>query len=396
MYTLVEVNDELTEKAFIELPVKLYKDSPNWIRPLDGDIKKVFDKDKNPCFREGGECVRWLLKDNNNNYIGRVAAFINSVTYKLDSYSVGQMGFFECINNKDAAFVLFEKCEEWIREKGMDAMEGPVNFGQRMEWWGLLTDGFDEPPVYMMPYTHDYYVAFFEAYGFKDYYKQFTLRTVLSVNSMSKIIVWKSDRLLKNPDYKVLSYGDIGKERAIDALLEVYNKAWNLEVHGVNNITREQVNAIYKNLQPIIDKDIIFFAFHKDQPIGFFFMMPEINEAIKHVNGKLDFMGIAKFMYHLKVKKIKIILGQLFGVVPEFQGRGIEAVMIKKLVEYTEAKKRSYGFIDLNWIGDFNPQMLHLMEYIGAKPVRTHVTYRKILKEGIEFCRSIDKVKQEA
>ena len=166
----------------------------------------------------------------------------------------------------------------------MEAMEGPVNFGERIEWWGLLVDGFDQSPVYAMPYTQPYYVSFFENYGFRDFFKQFTFRTRRVMDSLSKIVVWKADRILKNPDYTVQTYGDIGKQKAIEALLEVYNKAWNLEVHGVDGITREQVEAIYKSLQPIIDKDLIYFAFYKEQPIGFFLMFQEIYQVVRHLN----------------------------------------------------------------------------------------------------------------
>ena len=118
------------------------------------------------------------------------------------------------------------------------------------------------------------------------------------MDSLSKIVVWKADRILKNPDYTVQTYGDIGKQKAIEALLEVYNKAWNLEVHGVDGITREQVEAIYKSLQPIIDKDLIYFAFYKEQPIGFFLMFPEINQVVRHLNGKMNLWGGLKLMYY--------------------------------------------------------------------------------------------------
>lgn len=393
MFSCVEVVDKITEKAFIELPVRLYQGNPYWIRPLDNDIRNVFNKDKNPCFKQGGECMRWLLQDGAGNYVGRVAAFINRKTYQLDKYTVGQMGFFECIDDQQAAFVLFDKCREWLESRGMEAMEGPVNFGERIEWWGLLVDGFKECPVYAMPYTQEYYVKFFEAYGFQDYFKQFTLRTRLVLDSLSKIVIWKADRILKNPDYSVRTYGDIGKQKAIDALLTVYNKAWNLEVHGVDGITREQVEAIYKSLRPVIDKDLIYFAFYQDEPIGFFLMFPEINQAVRHLNGKMNLPGILKFMYYLRVRKIKVALGQLFGVVPEFQGKGVEAAMIKRFTERIVLSRNKYDYLELNWVGDFNPPMLHLMEYIGATAVRTHITYRKLFREDIPFTRSVDKMR---
>ena len=106
--------------------------------------------------------MRWLLRDDKGKYVGRVAAFINKKTYQLDKYTVGQMGFFECIDNQEAAFKLFDQCRLWLEERGMEAMEGPVNFGERIEWWGLLVNGYNESPVYAMPYTHEYYVKFFE------------------------------------------------------------------------------------------------------------------------------------------------------------------------------------------------------------------------------------------
>lgn len=394
MYNLIEVTTRQHEMDFLELPVKLYKGNSYWIRPLDQDIRNVFDRKKNPCFREGGNCVRWLLVDDAGETVGRVAAFINRKTCGLDKYKVGQMGFFECIDNQEAAFCLFDRCREWLEERGMEVMEGPVNFGERIEWWGLLVEGFQEHPVYAMPYTHEYYVKFFEAYGFRDFFRQFDYRTHLVMESLSKIVVWKADRILKNPDYAVFTYGDIGKEKAINALLEVYNKAWNMEVHGVDEITREQVEAIYKSLQPIIDKDLIYFAFYKEQPIGFFLMFPEINQAVKHLNGKMNLLGMLKFMYYLRIKKINVALGQLFGVVPEFQGKGVEAAMIKRFTERIIEGNREYKYLELNWVGDFNPPMIHLMDYIGAKAVRTYVTYRKLFREDIPFVRSKDKMRQ--
>ncbi len=341
MFYLEEIKNRAQENAFIELPVRLYKDCPYWIRPLDQDIRNVFDPEKNPCFKHG-ECVRWLLKDEKGTYVGRVAAFVNRKTCGLDKYTVGQMGFFECIDDQEAAFQLFDCCRKWLETKGMEAMEGPVNFGERIEWWGLLADGFDRCPNYAMPYTHSYYVKFFEEYGFRDFFKQYTYRTKLEMESLAPVVVWKADRLLKNPDYSVYTYREIGKRKAIDSLLEVYNKAWNLEVHGVDGITREQVEAIYKSLRPIVDKDLIYFAYYKEQPIGFFLMFPEINQTVRHLNGKMNLWGVLKFIYCRHIRKIDVALGQLFGVVPEFQGKGVEAAMIKRFCEKIVEKNSHY------------------------------------------------------
>lgn len=371
------------------MPVRLYKGNPNWIRPLDNDLRKVFDPQKNPSFKHG-ECTRWLLIDDRGACVGRVAAFINGKTCRLEEHAVGQMGFFECIDDREAAFRLFDTCREWLEARGMEVMEGPVNFGERMEWWGLLVDGFDRPPNYAMPYTHPYYVQFFEAYGFRDYFKQFTYRNKLVVESLSPVVIWKADRLLKNPDYSVFTYREIGAGKAVDSLLEIYNKAWNLEVHGVECITRDQVEALYKSLKSVIDEDLIYFVYFREAPIGFFLMFPEMNQVIRRLNGRVNFVGMLKFLYYKR--RVDVALGQLFGVVPEFQGKGVEAALIKKFCETVVQRGSRYKYLEMNWVGDFNPQMMHLMDYLSASVVKTHITCRKLFREDIKFVRSVDKV----
>lgn len=390
MYKVKEVVSKKDEKSFIDIPKKIYSKNKFWIKPIDSDIKKVFDKAKNPCFQDG-EAIRWILLDEADNTVGRIAAFINYKISDLDDYRVGQMGFFECIDDIDAAYTLFDKAKEWLESKGMEAMEGPVNFGERLEWWGLLVDGYDKYPNYNMPYNQEYYENFFTKYGFRDYFKQYTFRCRVSEDTLSPIISWKADRMLKDSDYKAFTYRQIGMQKSIDALIEVYNKSWNLTTHGVEHIDREEVKALYKKLSPIIDKDLIYFAFYGDKPIGFFVMFPELNQAIRHMNGKMNMWSLLKMMYVRHIKKIDIALGILFGVVPEFQSKGVEAIMIKTFATNMGGDGSSYEYLEMNWIGDFNPAMIHLMKHLNATAVKTHITYRKVFDNKIKFVRQLDK-----
>lgn len=393
-YRLVEVADSNLERIFYELPAELYKGNKYWVHPLRGDMQSVFDKDKNPLYKAGGELCRWLLLDVAGNCVGRVAAFINPTSYDVDGYKVGQMGFFECINDFQAARMLFDCAKDWLLVRGMECMEGPVNFGERMMWWGLLNKGFCETPVYGMPYTHEYYVKFFEEYGFKNYYNQYGCRTELVAESLSKVVVWKADRILRDPNYLVQNFAQVGEKRAIDAILAVYNKAWNVEVHGVKGADRSEIMALYKSLKPVIDKNLIYFAYYKNEPIGFFLMFPEMNQVFKRLKGKIDLIGAIKLFCALKFKKIDVALGQLFGIVPEFQNKGVEAALIKKFYDDVVGSRFHYKELELNWIGDFNPPMVHLMDYIGATQVRVYVTYRYMLNSEIPFERSVDRMKR--
>ncbi|MEO5501703.1 MAG: hypothetical protein ABIR31_09700, partial [Ginsengibacter sp.] len=153
---LVPITDRFLEKSFLEVPLFIYKDDPNYIRPLDKDINDVFNPKKNKAFRFG-ECTRWLLRDENKDrFIGRVAAFVNNkYKNKGDTQKTGGIGFFECINNQEAADMLFDVAKAWLMQRGMEAMDGPINFGERDRWWGLVVEGF-KPPIYLMNYNPPY------------------------------------------------------------------------------------------------------------------------------------------------------------------------------------------------------------------------------------------------
>ena len=171
---LREVVSEQDKKEFNKLPMRLYKNTPNWIRPLDADVEGVFDKEKNRAFHHG-ECIRWILSNDKGEVIGRVAAFINQKTAnKGNEQPTGGMGFFECTENREAAFLLLDQCKSWLQQKGMEAMDGPINFGTRELWWGLLVEGYERPPNYRCTYNFPYYKDFFEAYGFQVYFYQLT------------------------------------------------------------------------------------------------------------------------------------------------------------------------------------------------------------------------------
>ncbi|HEY4651824.1 MAG TPA: hypothetical protein VIG72_10435, partial [Pontibacter sp.] len=134
---LIEVNTPELAREFLNVQVNLYKKDPNYIRPLDKDVNDVFDPKKNRLLQQG-EAVRWLLQDSTGKYIGRVAAFINKRTANSYEQPTGGMGFFDCINDQAAANMLLDACKNWLHERGMEAMDGPINFGERDKWWGLL------------------------------------------------------------------------------------------------------------------------------------------------------------------------------------------------------------------------------------------------------------------
>jgi len=383
--TIKEVSTEADIKEFLLLPVRLYKSTPTWIRPLDKDILNVFDKERNKAFRNG-EIIRWILQDENNSTVGRVAAFYDKKTLnKGNDQPTGGMGFFECIENKEAAFLLFDTCKQWLQHKGIEAMDGPINFGSRDRWWGLLVDGFDIEPNYQCNYNFPYYKNFFEDYGFQVYFNQLTFgRKVMQ--PLSPRLKEKADQLASNPDYEFRHLEKSEISKLAEYMRIVYNKAWANRAENPE-LSQQQTELIVKQMKPIMDNKLLYFGFYKGEPISFFLSLPEINQIFKYVNGKLDLIGKLKFLYHTLLKTNKKAFGILFGIVPEHQGKGADGAMIQAARSILQDKYKRYDEYEMNWIGDFNPKMILVVEQVGAVVSKKHITYRKLFDESKPFKR---------
>ncbi len=366
------------------LPVRLYRNEKNWIRPLDEDVEKVFDPKINKSFRSG-ECIRWILLDGRGVTAGRVAAFVDRKIARNHDQPTGGMGFFECVNDEKAAFILFDACRDWLAQRNMEAMDGPVNFGDRDRWWGLLVDGFSEPN-YCVPWNFLYYKDLFEAYGFKNYFNQYTFRRHIGIDGLHPSILEKAERMFSNPDYSFRHIDKNKLEKAADEFRVIYNQAWT-SFSGIKEITKTHAMALLKSFKPIMDEQLIWFAYYKEEPIGFYIMIPEINQIVKHLDGRTDLFGKLKFLYHKWRKTCNKVYGVIFGVIPRFQSRGVEGGMIMAFADVALKPGFQYNAIELNWIGDFNPAMLKLAEQLDFKVKKTHVTMRYLFDRNKQFER---------
>jgi hypothetical protein len=383
---IVEVSSKELAREFVMLPVRLYKNEPCWIRPLDKDIENVFDKTRNKAFRHG-ECIRWLLLNEKNETIGRVAAFVNEKTaHKGNDQPTGGMGLFECINDKEAAFMLFDQCKTWLASKGMEAMDGPVNFGSRDRWWGLLIEGYDHEPNYQCNYNFPYYKDFFEAYGFKVYFYQLTFARKVK-DPLAPRLAEKAAIIANNPDYsfRYISKGEV--PRLAEYLHKVYNKAWGNRSENPE-ISLQQAQLIVKQMKPIMDRKLVYFGFYKDEPVSFFISLPEINQIFKYIHGRLDWKGKLIALWHTLMKTNRKAFGILFGIVPEHQGKGVDGAMIMHARAILQEKYNRYDEYEMNWIGDFNPKMINVVEQVGGFVSKRHATYRKLFDDSRPFKRS--------
>ncbi len=381
---LILVADRQTAKDFILVNVLINKSNPNYIRPLDIDVKNVFNPKKNKAFRHG-EIARWILKDDDGSLIGRIAAFTNKkYKNKGDDVPVGGIGFFDCIKDQSAADMLLDVGKHWLIQKGMQAMDGPINFGERDRWWGLLVEGF-QPPVYCMNYNLPYYQELFENYGFKPFYNQICFG-VNPKKAFQKKIFDRHALLVRDPGYRAEHIRKDQLEKFAADFTIVYNKAW-AGHGGIKEMSKDVVLKMFQAMKPVMDERINWFAYYKNEPIGIFINIPDLNQWFKYLDGQLETIwDKLKFLWIKKTRACKKFTGLVFGIVPEFQGKGVDSYMIIEAGRIIQADSTPYTDYEMQWIGEFNPKMINLAEGFGDTfRTRKLITYRYLFDRTKTF-----------
>ncbi len=381
-FQTIAVTTPALEQDFLMVNPLINRGNTGYIRPLDKDIREVFDVDLNKTFRHGS-CARWVLKDSSGALRGRVAAFINKkYKNKGDDLPVGGIGFFDCIDDQDAANTLFDTARAWLAAAGMEAMDGPVNFGERDRWWGLVTAGFQEP-LYCMNYNFPYYQALFENYGFCNFFDQ----VCFGLDPKKKMHQKMYDRhalFAGKPDFTARHF----RKRELPAFAadftKVYNKAW-AGHGGLKELKQSQVELMFKKMKPVIDEKIIWFAYHKNEPVCMFVNLPDINQYFKALNGKFGLWQKLRFAWMQRTQPNKKFVGLVYGIVPEFQGSGVDAFMLVEAAKCVQPET-SYTEYEMQWIGGFNPKMLNVAQSLGETfQSRRLVTYRYLFDRSRVF-----------
>lgn len=369
-------------REWSDLPSLVYKSDPNYIPHIRQDIESIFDRKKNKLFTQGDACL-WLLEEN-HRVIGRIAAFWSERYSSGQKQPTGGIGFFECTENSEAAHLLLETACTWLKQAGMEAADGPINFGEKEAYWGLLVMNFTDMSSFRMNYNPPYYQRFFEDYGFRTYYEQWCYKRDIYLPAQ-EVFVRKNDRLMADPSFRISSVRGKTTEQIASDFVTVYNAAW-AGHSGFKRMELAQALKAIKAMSAVMDPDIIVFVYHHDKPIAFYVNLPEVNEFMKHIGGNLNLWGKVKFLYHKKFSKRTIMVGMIFGVDRAYHGQGVEGAMITWSSEHIAALNR-YSETILTWIGDFNPKMVRVAENLGAHVYRKLITYRKHFDEKTPFER---------
>ena len=391
---VVEVLSEQDKKDFRDFPKELYRDDPCWVCQLDNELESVFDRSKNPTFSHG-DAIRWILKDNGGKTIGRTAAFIDNIRSEANNQPTGGIGYFEVVDNREAAFALFDTSRNWLQSNGMQAMDGPINFGENDNNWGLLVEGFMQQG-FGMPYNKKYYRAFFEDYGFRNYFEQYSYhREVRNTNGeivmfperIMKIAEWLS----KRQGYSFRHFEFSNREKYINDMVEIYNSTWSVFKEDFTPLDPAFLMESLNKAKVIIDEELIWFAYFNDKPISFFILFPDLNQILSHFNGNMNVWNMLRFAYFKMTHKMTRMRAVVGGVHPTYQNSGVESAIFFHLYQVFK-RKPWFRELELSWVGDYNPKMIAIYEALGASKAKTHITYRFMINDKLPFVRYKDEM----
>ncbi len=385
-----EVKTRKDAEDFLEFHKSHYRNDPHWVCPLDSEFNATFDPEKNRTFRHG-KLKRWLLLDSDKKITGRIAAFIDEHRSKAYRQPTGGLGFFEVIKDEKAAFMLFDTAIAWLKDNGMEAVDGPITFGSNETNWGLLVEGFMQQG-YGMPYNKKYYRDFFENYGFRNYFDQYSFhRDLTSVHVFPERFMKIAEWVSRKPGYSFEHFSFKNPGKYIDDLVEIYNTTWSEFREDFEPMEPSDFSDTLKKGKLFLDEELIWFAYHEGEPIAFFILFPDLNQILKHFNGKINLLGAIKFFYLKKKHTMTRMRALVAGVKPKFRNSGIESAIFKCLYDVF-VKKPYYRELELSWVGDFNKPMLSVYKAIGAEKAKTHVTYRYMINNKDNFIRLKDEM----
>jgi len=353
---------------FLKLPWRIYQDNPVWVPPLLFDLKKLLDPDKHP-FHQHAE-VQYFLARRGEEVLGRIAAIVNHQYVQFHDEATGFFGFFESVEDERIASELLTAAEQWVSQRGMQRIRGPMNFSTNEEC-GLLVDGFQYPPTVMMPYNLPYAAQLIEAAGYtkaKD-----LLAYVLDDAAPPERLVRGAVRLQQQHNITIRPINLRCFRQEVARMLEVYNSAWERN-WGFVPMTKAEVESLARQLRWVGNPNLCLIAEIRGETVGFALALPDYNQALRYIDGRLFPFGLLKLLwYRRKINAVRVLI---LGLKPGFRHMGIDAMLYLRL--WQEAPKNGCTtWVECSWILEDNWAMRRGLERMGARVYKTYRIYEK-------------------
>ena len=361
-----EVKNQQDLMTFIRFSWEVYKGDRYWVPPLIKD--QILKFNPSHPFRSHSQMILFLAH-RRGKIAGRIAGIIDHHYVKFHQEKVGFFGFFESIDDAEVAGILLSRVADWLKGHEMEKMAGPMNPSTNDEC-GLLIEGFDASPCLMMPYNPRYYPSLLEGFGLRkrmDLYAYFAEESSFHLDRLNRI----TERLRKREPRLHIRPIDLPHlDEELKIIKEIYNQAWSKN-WGVVPLTDEEINLLAKELKPLVVSDLVLFAYWEEEPIGFSVSLPDYNEVLKHLNGKIGLLGALKFLYYSKkINKIRVML---LGVKHAFQKKGVEGLLY--IETFKRGNRKGYHQAECSWILEENVLMQHGIEAMGGRRYKNYRIY---------------------
>ncbi len=367
---VTEVTTDADRKTFVRFPWQVYAGDPNWVPPLLRDVERLTDPAVHP-FHRHAETVHFLARKD-GTVAGRIAACVNRLHNETHGDKTGFFGFFETRNDPEVARALVDAAASWLRARGMERMRGPASYSTNEEC-GLLIEGFDRPAVVMMAYNPPWYRDLLEGLGFAkamDLLAYDIRAENLRMRGMERV----AEAAKKKHGISVRQ-GDLRNfAREVQTVREVYNQAWSRN-WGFVPMTREELEFAAADMKAVIDPRLLIFAEQAGRPVGFALSLPDINLALKHVNGRLFPFGWARFLWHKRaIHSLRVIT---LGVIPEVLPTGAAQILFYETIR--RGIDSGYPHAEISWVLENNDLMTHAAERLGGVLYKRYRMYDRVL-----------------
>jgi GNAT superfamily N-acetyltransferase len=358
--------------AFIELPYRLYTGEPNWVPPLRFERRRFLDRRRNPFFEHAR--AEYFLAWRDGRVVGRITAQVDDHFQAFQRNRWGFFGFYECEEDAEATAALLETAATWLRHRGCDRMVGPCEFTPANEC-GVLIDGHERPPLILSTWSHRAYPGLLEGAGLTK--AQDLLMWELNITGRDRVnpIVWKlAAELESRHGITVRGFRKADLDAEIDRFIEVYNAAWERN-WGFVPLTEAEIREYARTLKPILDENWGFLAERDGETVGAALTLPDYNQVLAHLNGRLLPVGWAKVLYWRRtIDRVRVFA---LGVKPAYQHTGVAAALYERHFDAAERTPQKWG--EMGWILETNQPMNRAMEAMGGRVVRRFRLYERVL-----------------
>lgn len=359
-------------ERFIRFPWKIYRDDPNWVPPLISEYRSFLDRRRNPFF-EHAEVKFLLASDATGRLRGRIAAIVNRRHVELQRENVGFFGLFECEDDPEVAAALFEAAAGFLKSRGMTVMRGPENMSVNDDI-GLLIEGFDSPPAIMMPFNPPYYPALVESCGFRKNMDLYAYCGDTLKQVMPERVTRGIERCKRRYKFQVRSIDRRRLREDLDGVFRVYTEAWE-ENWGAVAMTRKEFDHLAAQFKGAMDPDLFLIATVGDEVVGFSLALPDFNQVLIRLNGRMFPFGILKLLwYRRKIDRVRIVTT---GVLKKLRRRGIDSCFYDETWKRAAAKGMHRG--EMSWILEDNAAMNNAMQSLGFRIYKRYRLYGRDL-----------------